>query len=425
MINFVRTIIVTIIIATPIFSQLPIQTFTISSGLKCFLIENHDKPLISIGVINQWNTSGLSGDKQDLGSFLAAIINAKNKKIINDIEYGKYINLGISHLTFSTKNGFYQWNLTANSRSQEAAMELLAEVIARPMFDAALVENQRNVTIKQLASCSQQKIAMDQFLRSINVSETLLPSDPTSLSTLTYQDVLDFKRLTMHPTTSAIAMYGDLDIEQAKQMISMYFGTWSPSLTKIIPKKNPLITDDIHKPNIWYLPKTNLNTELWIGITRPNSNQTADILLPIILTQLIEPLSSNLKIDFSLPINSNTLLVKVQTNKTTNHNLVIQSITILDKIRKLLISQENLKRALTIWKANNDTISLHPKELLQKVLYSSLNINSDRAVELLTTNDINQNIKSWLTPKHPSLLLFGVKMPSQEEIKNAGLSQWF
>ena len=408
-------------LTTSLFSQVPIQTFVLPSGLVCKLIENHNKPLIHVQIVNRWNIDGLVPKKAGLSELLATTIGAiATNKYTNGKHNDQY-----NELAFRAVTGSYYWSITTDSYSQEAALELLANTIIHPNINSTIVEKQRQALLKQYAYLSPHSLALNRFLRSVGDSTVLTPIEVTALGNVSYQDLLSFKQLIIRPEASLIAFYGDLNIAQAKQLVMLHFGTWDSS-KKLISQQLCLSDNYSNGPEITTTPKSESEAKLWIGVSCPNGNinQATSLLLPIVLNRITKSLSRELQIDFSLSTNLQHLLIKTQIPKADATRLFITVISTLDKLQKSRISSEDLRRALVQWNAENDALLLHPTNLLRKVVNGMLEPELLQAVKQVTADNLNQAIKLWLKPERARILLLGADTPEQQDMEKVGLYAW-
>jgi len=137
----------------PVQASVP-QTFVLPSGLSCVLLENHERPLIRMVIADRWEASELPRGKEGLGGFLALAMAAGGAGPHTRAGFHQAVDgLGMDY-RFQAAMGAYRWTVVADSRSQEAAMELLTDAVARSAFDGPLVEGERQDLIKHAGASS-------------------------------------------------------------------------------------------------------------------------------------------------------------------------------------------------------------------------------------------------------------------------------
>jgi predicted Zn-dependent peptidase len=410
-----------LMLSTCIYSQIPIQTFTLPSGLTCKFIENHEKPLVRIELVNKWGTDGSTLGKNGLGGLLATVIDTINSNKDNNNKSA----ISCIDLSFRANMGSYHWNLTTDSSYQELAIKLLADTVIHPDLNPIIVEECRQNLFKQNTLISARYLALNKFLYSIEDPTVLLPIELKKTNTFNYQNLIAFKQLAIRPENSVIAIYGDLNLAQAKQLVMLHWGTWS--LPKIsTPPKFFFNNDCVSNLKITTIKEIDSNIELLAGAPRPNCDvsQAVSILLPIVLDRTAKTLQSKLQLFFCLSDNLQSLLIKTQTPKIDQNQCVIEFISLLDQIQKCKISPEELRRALIHWRAENAALSLHPSDLTHQLVNNRLDPELLKAIELITVEDLNQAIKLWLKPERVNILLLGAETPKEQDIKKAGLLDW-
>jgi hypothetical protein len=401
------------------------QTFKLSSGLNCVLVESHERPLIRMELVSRWDRSELPAGKEGLGGFLAEVLDAGGAGPYNRTAFNRAVDaLGMTY-GFTARMGAYRWTAAADSRSQEAAMELLVDGVVRPAFDGPLVERERLAARKRAGAESPRERALSRFLWNLGDPGVLDPPAAQDLDRLEYQDLLDFRRRVIRPEGSTLMLYGDLNLSQARQLVVMHLGIWGPSAQpplKGIPARAQ--AKSAPEPRLLAVFEPGPGAELWAGASRPEqgSGPAVEALLPALLTRSADALFGGFEMSFRLPAEGRTpLLIKAKVPQTERDALVPGFLAALERLRDTGFSPEDLACALIQWKAENSALPLHPEALLRAMADGRLDPALVRAVEQVTLKEIDQALKAWLAPERLRFLLLGADAPMLQAAEKAGL----
>jgi hypothetical protein len=419
----IRQVLAAVLLAFPTAAQDPAQSFDLSSGLHCLLVESHERPLIRMEMVTRWDPAELPAGKEGLGGFLALVMAAGGAGPYNRAGFNRALDgLGMGY-AFEAETGTFRWTLTADSRSQETAMELLTDAVARPALDGPQAELQRQALIKQTNAASLRELTVARFLWTLGDPATMLPPAAAALERIEFQDLLDFQRRVVRPEHSTLALYGDLNLAQAKQLVLMHLGIWGPSaqapvagvVVKASARRAP-------EPRLTAALDPSPAAELWLGAPAPpqGSSPAAEALLPILLARAARTVFSDLEMTFTL-VPGRTLLVKAKLPQADRDRLVASFTRGLDSLRRDGFSSGDLGFALIQWRAENTALPLHPGALLRRRIEGRLDPGLARAVAGLTVGQVAEALKAWLDPARTRFLLLGGDAPVLQAAEKAGL----
>jgi hypothetical protein len=331
--------------------------------------------------------------------------------------------------TFKSQMGSYQWTVVADSRSQETAMELLADAVARPVFDGPLAEGQRQILIKRAAAATPRERALARFLWRVGDPGTLFPPAAASLEGIEYQDLLAFRRRVIRPEASVLVLYGDLNLAQAKQLVLLHLGIWGPAAQPPVAGRPPKAgTKSAPEPRLLAVFEPGPGAELWAGAPRPvqGSGPAVEALLPILLTRAAWSFFGDLEMSFQLRPGlrgqpCRALLIKAGVPAADRDRLVPGFTAALDGLRKRGFSSDDLASALLQWKAENAALPLHPEALLDRTVEGRLDPDLAQAVGRMTVKELNAALNAWLDPARLQFLLLGADAPLLQAAEAAGM----
>jgi len=424
--------------AIPLLAQAPLapaprpvpqQTFRLESGLACVLVENHERPLIRMVLVDRWNPQELPPGKVGLAGFLAMAMAAGGAGSYSRAGFRRALDeLGMAY-GFEARIGCFRWSLVTDSRSQETAMELLASAVARPEFDGPLAEGMRQSLIKRAAVTTLREQAVTRFLWNVQDPGTLMPAGGAAVERIEFQDLLDFRRRVIRPETATLFLYGDLNLAQARQLALMHLGIWGPAAQPPVaaapPRPGPKAAPE---PRLLAVFEPGPGAGLWAGAPRPErgSSPAAEALLPILLARTARACFEDRRMSFRLDPGVNgqgarSLVIQATVPAAGRDRLVEGFLAGLDRLRRTGFSTDDLVRALAQWKAENAALPLHPAALLGRLAEGRLDPELARAVSQVTVKELDQALNAWLEPGRVRYLLLGADAPLLQSAEKAGL----
>jgi predicted Zn-dependent peptidase len=319
--------------------------------------------------------------------------------------------------------GSFRWTVAADSRAQEAAMELLVDAVVRPAIDGPLVESERKAMLKQAGAGTLRERGLARFLWGLGDPGILAPPAAAGLDNIEFQDLQDFRRRVLRPEHSRLALYGDLNLDQAKQLVLMHLGIWGPGAQPPLKGSPRPAAPTAPEPRLLAVFEPGPGTELWAGAVRPDpARPGVDALLPILLTRASRALFGGFEMTFRLPPEGRTpLLILAKVASADRDALVPGFMAGLERLRGTGFTPEDLACALLQWKAENSALPLHPEALLRETLDGRLEPALAMAVEQVTLKDIDLALKAWLAPERLRFLLVGADAPMLQAAEQAGL----
>jgi len=200
------------------------QSFTLENGLKVFVVENHKLPKVSFSL--QFDIDPiLEGDKagaaQMAGDLLSKGTATRTKDELN-------FEVDFIGARFSTSAGSIYGS--ALKKHQEKLLDIMSDVVKNSVFKTEELEKLRTQYIsgKQTEKDDPNAIAS-------NVQRVLLfgknhpygeITTEESLQNIQLEDVKNYYNTYMKPNVAYLAVVGDIDVKEAKIVITKHFNDW-------------------------------------------------------------------------------------------------------------------------------------------------------------------------------------------------------
>mgnify|MGYP006072788529 CR=1 FL=1 len=200
------------------------QSFTLENGLKVFVVENHKLPKVSFSLQFD-NDPILEGDKagaaQMAGDLLSKGTTNRTKDELNfEVDF-----MGATFFT-SSESVFG----SALKKHQEKLLDIMSDVLKNSDFKEEELEKLKTQYIsgKQTEKDNPDAIASNVqrvLLFGKNHPYGELTTEET-LKNIELADVKAYYTSYLKPNVAYMAVVGDIDVKEAKALITKYFGDW-------------------------------------------------------------------------------------------------------------------------------------------------------------------------------------------------------
>ncbi len=216
------------------------KSFSLANGLKVYLTEEHELPVLSANLVSMAGGENNPADKAGLASYAARLLTegTATRSSTEIANAAAQIGAGISSGATMDSASAGISSLTNNTGP---ALELLADVALHPAFKAEEVERIRKQRLISIVQEADQPVSSG-----MRVGAKLLYGDQPygfrpvgtteSVTATTREDLEKFWKTHYGPQNSALILAGDLTEAQAKELAEKYFGSWTnPAVTANAP----------------------------------------------------------------------------------------------------------------------------------------------------------------------------------------------
>jgi len=395
------------------------QTFRLPTGLTCLLVENHERPLVRMELTVPVPPALEPMVRKGTLGLLARVLETTGAGTYSRADYNRAADeLGLQ-LAFEGRRDAFRWRVLTDSRSQEAALELLANAVFRPVLDSPAIETQRQALIKKAGATPLREEAMDRFLWAIQDPGALQVPKGVGLDHLELPEVLALHQALVRPEGAVLVLYGDLSLAQARQLALLHLGVWGPSPAPAGPQAT---VPALAVPRFSALLDGGAVAELWAGAVRRGTGRPeVEALLPVLLEGISLTPFDGLDLTVSLQP-SGPMLLKATGRDAARATLVGGLAVALDLLRTRGFSEGDLDRAKVRWRARRATRTLHPESLVRRLPLEAEAV-AEGAVEALTPEAVNGALATWLEPEGMRFLLLGGDAAMLQAGEKAGLGK--
>jgi len=424
----------------------PYEVRTLANGMRVLAILHHEQPVITMRLIVGAGAAEDPQGKGGLSNLLGNLLDQGTatrtaQEIADQIDtIGGALGTGSgSDLSFA--------NIVVMKDSFGTGMELLADVVRNPKFDAEEIDRQ-----KQQAISSLQVSATDpDFVASALIDRLVygfhpygLPGNgtPDTLTGITRDDLVTFHRRYFVPNNMILAVVGDTTTEEAFGMVEKVFGGWpraSLSLPKPIdppqPTRRIVVVD---KPDA-------VQTEIRIGqlaIPRNHPDYLAwDLAVKILggegANRLHQVLRSQRGLTYGASAETQAMkqagdyVAETDTRTETTGETLRLAVDEFSRLQRARVSQYELGQAQAFLAGTFPLTIETPNEIATQVLnavfydlpLSDLATFRER-VQAVTPEDVQRVSQNYIRPDRLSIVLVGNARAFVQQLRALGFTEF-
>lgn len=280
--SYIHTIILFVVLSSAAIAQFKLpayKTFTLDNGLTVYLMEKKDVPLVSFsaafdgGVVKDGSASGLASFTAEALRFGTA---SYSKSQIDSLF--NFYGSNISTYAGTDYSGLYSQFMRENT---ETLLQVVKEIILAPAFPENEIQKRKQRWIAEIdqAKESPRSVIGNYFNKFIYGDS---PYGNSGLGTkkgieiISVEKVQQFYLTNYRPESSAIAMVGDFNSTEMKQIVEKYFSEWINNSPKMLSDMR-ISNKPLENSSIYLVNKSNATETTFriggYGITMSNPDQ--------------------------------------------------------------------------------------------------------------------------------------------------------
>jgi len=401
------------------------ESFELENGLKVFVVENDKLPRVAFSLVLHRDAvmeKENMGYVSITGSLLRTGTTTKSKDEID--EAVDFIGANIS----TSSTGIYASSL---SKHTETLMDLMSDILLNPTFKEEELDKLKKQTLSALQAAKEEPGSI-----AANVSSVLLYGKDhpygeleteETVETITVDMCKEYYNTYFHPNIAYLAIIGDIDVDDAEELVEKYLGTW---------KQKEVPTFKYPKVDAPLVNKVAL-------VNRPNAVQsTIKIAYPINLEkfgdeaihasvmnyligggasgEFFEVLREEKGYTYSArsSIGGDKLVghftASCDARNEVTDSAVIAFLDVMNKFRNKKISEEKLQAAKNYITGSFSRSLESPQTVARFALnIARYNLPSDyyktylQKLNAVTVDDIQQMAKKYITPENAYIIVVG------------------
>lgn len=207
----------------------PYAEHSMSNGLKVYVIENHEQPMVTLQIVlrggEAYDPVGKEGTAAIAGDMLSK--GTKKRTALQLAQALDGVGAGIS---VSSTGESMTISASTLTRHLPLVLGVLSEELREPIFDEQELAKLKQQYIASIASRRSRPLEIAQALSRKVIYGMDNPlarrSSEKSINAITREDVVEFYKNYIRPNSGALAIVGDITSKEAMDMLTKYLGGW-------------------------------------------------------------------------------------------------------------------------------------------------------------------------------------------------------
>lgn len=201
------------------------QIFTLSNGLKVFVVEDKRAPVVYYSLRLDIKPA-LEGEKAGLGGLFSSVMGTatqnRNKEQLN-----KDIDLIGARISANSRGGF----ASGLKKYDAKLLEIMSDMLFNPKFTQEELDLQKDKTKSGLSMIADDASTINGRVSSVLLYGKGYPDGEIetvkSVESVTLADLDNYYKTYFAPNVSRLVIVGDITLKEAKANAEKYFGKWA------------------------------------------------------------------------------------------------------------------------------------------------------------------------------------------------------
>lgn len=229
------------------FSFPEVEKQQLSNGMKLYLKQDHELPLVDMTLMIGGGSIEDPLDKTGLSQLFAATLETGGAGDMSPLELEAELEAMAAQLSVSSSSYQITVNLSLHQQDLQRGIEILADLLRRPRFDKERMELAR----KQLLESIHRQNDDPGLLAARLLSEAVYPQHPfgstpqvTVVENFTREDLLQAQQRCLQPDNIWVAVSGAVEKDNIVTLLNQNFADWQATeqATIQLPKLPPAPT---------------------------------------------------------------------------------------------------------------------------------------------------------------------------------------
>jgi zinc protease len=250
----------------PLEFEIPlIEQIKLPNGIRLYLHEDHELPLVEISAMVGSGSLVDPADKTGLADLFAALLRTGGADQLTPEAFDRRLEQMAADFVISADTYTTTMGLSLRQADLREGLTMLDAVLRHPGFDPYRFELARRQAVELVRRQDDEPgaVASRALMRAL-YGEHPLGRNPTveSLQAVTREDLVQLHSRSVHPDNFWLGITGDFDSRELRQMLDEIFGDWQSkgSDVQVIP---PLV--DAAPAAVWVAEKDIPQTSIMFG----------------------------------------------------------------------------------------------------------------------------------------------------------------
>ncbi|BCR05602.1 peptidase M16 [Desulfuromonas versatilis] len=242
-----------------------VERIDLPSGIRLYLKEDHELPLVSISAMIGGGTIGDPADKTGATDLFASLLRTGGAGSMSPEELDARLEFLAAELSVAADTYAVSAGMSLRSADLREGVAILADVLRRPRFDEGRLELARKQAIEGIRRRDDDpgSVASRALMQALYGEHPLgRVATVESITAVARQDLVEHHRSYFHPSNLWLGITGDFDRGQLLELLQSAFGDWprGQAPTVALP---PLV--EPAPPAVWVAEKSIPQTTIMFG----------------------------------------------------------------------------------------------------------------------------------------------------------------
>lgn len=239
-----------------------IQRFTLGNGMRVYLIEQHQLPIVVAQYVTRLGADDVAPEQAGIAHMTAALLEQGTTNLGAEALSDAFAAIGAQHgAAMEWDSGGAYVKVLAPQFNR--ALELLADVVQRPAFAAEEIERWRARRLAELRAERDNPRAVAGVVTARAVYGDAHPyARPltgleSTVRSITREQIIQYYRSHFVPRESALVVAGDITLAQLRPLAERTFGSWqqqAPASSSVTPRA-PVPAPPSGPPRVWLVDR--------------------------------------------------------------------------------------------------------------------------------------------------------------------------
>ena len=199
------------------------------NGMKLYLKEDHELPLVELTLLIEGGSIYDPLDKAGLSQFFAKTLSTGGTETLLPEKLEAELEAMAAILTVSSSSYAYEIDLSLHRRDLQRGIEILADLLRRPRFDAKRMELVKNQMLESIYRKNDDPSSIAGRI----LGEVVYPGHPFGaypttevVSDFNRDDLLELHHRYFQPQNMWLAASGDVQQSELATLLEQQFGDW-------------------------------------------------------------------------------------------------------------------------------------------------------------------------------------------------------
>jgi zinc protease len=216
------------------------KKYQLKNGLKVLLVESHKSPVLSI---QMWVKTGSADEKkgeEGISHFIEHLV-FKGSRKFKVGEIASTVEGAGGELNAYTSFDQTVFYVTISKEFENVGLDVIAEMMGFPTFDAKEIDNERGVVIEEIKRSNDSPHRQASRLLFTTMYRKHAYGIPvigyeSNINTVTRETLLDYFHSRYNPKTMTLIVAGDFQSKDMKPKIQKFFGTFPSNKLRAVKR---------------------------------------------------------------------------------------------------------------------------------------------------------------------------------------------